>query len=108
MQIRVVRLNSRNPLVAILLIALVLAILAVVLTAGMALAVGGAVLGAVGYLARRVLGGKALRAGPVMVERERGVLLGKEVFPPTDTHEVRAETLTVASPDVRRLQGPEA
>lgn len=108
MQIRLVRLNSRNPLVAILVIAIVLALLAFVLTAGLALAAGGAVLGAVGYLARRVFGGKSLGAGPVTMERERIVMLGEEVFPPTFTHEPQAEAPHVLPPEVGRLKGPEA
>lgn len=79
MQIRVVRLNSRNPLVGILLLVVILAILALVLTAGMALLAGGAVLGTVGYMARRIFGGKSLGAAPE--EGERLVVMGEEVFP---------------------------
>lgn len=79
MQIRVVRLNSRNPLVGIVILVVILALLAFVLTAGMALLAGGAILGTVGYLARRIFGGKSLGAAPV--EGERLVVMGEEVFP---------------------------
>lgn len=95
MQIRVVRLNSRNPLVGIVLLVAILAILALVLTAGMALLAGGAVLGAVGYVARRVLGGKSL--GAMRTEGERMVVMGEEVLTP------------VHAPDAQRLSRvPEA
>lgn len=79
MQIRVVRLNSRNPLVGIFFLVVILAILAFVLTAGMALLAGGAILGTVGYLARRVFGGKSI--GAASMEGERVVVMGDEVFP---------------------------
>lgn len=79
MPIRVVRLNSRNPLVGILLLVVILAILAFVLTAGIALLAGGAILGTIGYLARRVFGGKSLGAAPT--EGERVFVRGEEVFP---------------------------
>lgn len=79
MQIRVVRLNSRNPLVGILLIAVILAILAFVLTAGMALLAGGAILGTLGYLTRWVFGGKSIGATPT--DGERLIVMGEEVFP---------------------------
>lgn len=87
MQIRVVRLNSRNPLVGIVLLVVILAILALVLTAGMALLAGGAILGTVGYLARRVFGGKSLGAAPM--EADRMVVMGEEVFPSSHLPEER-------------------
>lgn len=95
MQIRVVRLNSRNPLVGAVLLVVVLALLAFLLTAGMALVAGGAVLGGVGYALRRVLGGA--RAAPTVmpgsdslhgIEEADPLVggrlrpLGEEVFPP--------------------------
>ncbi len=80
MQIRVVRLNIRNPFVGAILVIVVMALLAFILTAGMALVAGGAVLGAVGYALRRVLGGKSLGNPPVQRPRLEG--LGEEVFPP--------------------------
>lgn len=82
MQLRIVRLNSRNPLVGVVLLVVILAILAVVLTAGMALIAGGAVLGTAGYLARRVFGGNALARGAR--DEARVVVLGNEVFPPVE------------------------
>ncbi|MBK6308193.1 MAG: hypothetical protein IPF47_21690 [Gemmatimonadetes bacterium] len=90
MQIRIVRLNSRNPLVAILVIAVIVALLAFLFTAGLALAVGGAVLGAVGYLVRRVVGGQVPRDGGRVMEGERVVVLGEEVFPDPRPGDVRS------------------
>lgn len=81
MQIRVVRLNTRNPIVGALLLVVVMALLAFLLTAGMALVAGGAVLGGVGYALRRVLGGKSLGEAPAG-RRPRLEGLGEEVFPP--------------------------
>ncbi|MCC6927600.1 MAG: hypothetical protein IT359_01305 [Gemmatimonadaceae bacterium] len=80
MQLRIIRVDSRNPLVGILLLVVILALLAFVLTAGMALLAGGAVLGTVGYIARRLLGGK--RLGATGSERERLGVAGDEVFAP--------------------------
>lgn len=99
MQIRVVRLNSRNPLVGILLLVVILAILAFVLTAGMALLAGGAILGTVGYLARRILGGKSLGKAPV--EGERLVVMGEEVFPSSHLPAERRLSSVPEAPVVR-------
>lgn len=99
MQIRVVRLNSRNPLVGILLLVVILAILAFVLTAGMALLAGGAILGTVGYLARRIFGGKSLGTAPV--EGERLVVMGEEVFPPSHLPAERRLSSVPEAPVVR-------
>lgn len=99
MQIRVVRLNSRNPLVGIFLLVVILAILAFVLTAGMALLAGGAILGTAGYLARRIFGGKSLRAAPM--EGERLVVLGDEVFPPEPVSDARRLTSVPEASSVR-------
>lgn len=90
MQIRIVRLRPRNTLAALALLVVVLALLAVVLTAGMALLAGAAVVGAVGVLARRLLGGGRRVAG--RGDAERIVLTGEEVFPPGEQ-----------GPDDRRL-----
>ena len=62
-RIRVVRLQSRNPLVGIALLLLVLALLAAVVVFGMALLAGAAVLGGAVYLGRRLVG------RPVLGER---------------------------------------
>lgn len=99
MQIRVVRLNSRNPLVGILLLVVILAILAFVLTAGMALLAGGAILGTVGYLARRIFGGKSLGAAPM--EGERLVVMGEEVFPSSHLSPERRLSSVPEAPVVR-------
>lgn len=76
MQIRVVRLHGRNRLVgAALLLAMVGLVLVVVLF-GLTLLVGLAAIGAVGLLARRLLGGRR-RAGappPVPLDPSREVL----------------------------------
>ena len=89
MQIRVVQLNSRNPLVGALLLVVVLALIAFLLTAGMAIVAGGAVLGGVGYALRRVFGaGKASASigsfnDADLLRADRSVRpLGEEVFPP--------------------------
>ena len=108
MQIRIVRLNSRNPLVAILVIAVIVALLAFLFTAGLALAVGGAVLGAVGYLVRRVVGGQVPRDGGRVMEGERVVVLGEEVFPPIPDRGTSARETGGDPIEVRRLLGPEA
>ncbi|MBK9977192.1 MAG: hypothetical protein IPP20_04565 [Gemmatimonadetes bacterium] len=107
MQIRIVRLNSRNPLVAILVIAVIVALLAFLFTAGLALAVGGAVLGAVGYLVRRVVGGQVPRTG-ARDGGERVVVLGEEVFPPIPDRGTSARDAGGDPIEVRRLPGPEA
>lgn len=99
MQIRVVRLNSRNPLVGIVVLVVILALLAFVLTAGMALLAGGAILGTVGYLARRIFGGKSLRATPV--EGERLVAMGEEVFPSNHFPDGRRLSSVPEAPVVR-------
>lgn len=99
MPIRVVRLNSRNPLVGILLLVVILAILAFVLTAGMALIAGGAILGTVGYLARRVFGGKSIGATPL--EGERMVVMGDEVFPSSHVPGERRLSSVPEAPVVR-------
>lgn len=78
-QIRILRLQSRSPLAGVVLLALVLAILAVVVTAGMALLAGAAVVGGAAMLVRRVLGGPRLRAGAR--DPERVLLRENEVFP---------------------------
>ena len=108
MQIRIVRLNSRNPLVAILVIAVIVALLAFLFTAGLALAVGGAVLGAVGYLVRRVVGGQVPRDGGRVMEGERVVVLGEEVFPPIPDRGTSARDAGGDPIAVRRPPGPEA
>lgn len=86
-QIRVVQLNSRNPLVGALLLVVALALLAFLLTAGMALVAGGALIGGVGYALRRAFGGKAIQAPELGDARFRP--LGEEVFPPSPSREIR-------------------
>src|SRR5205807_2314751 len=54
-RMRVVRFQTRNPLVGIALLVLVLAVLAVVFAASVTLLAGAAVVGGVGLLARRML-----------------------------------------------------
>ena len=55
MQMRVVRLNVRNPLVATAVLLLLIAVVLLVLGLGVTLLAAGAVVGGVGLLARRVL-----------------------------------------------------
>ena len=85
MQIRIVRIQLKNPLVAIGLIAIVLAVLVVFLTAAMALVAGAALVGGVGIVASR------LRRGRHDVRVGSGILAGLD---PAD--EIRA--LPTASP----------
>ncbi len=94
MQIRVVRLSSRNPLVTFVVVAVVLALLALVLTAGVALLIGGAIVGTGGYLVRRIFGGRPV--GLARGEWERLEIDGEEVFAPPD----------FAARDPQRLAGP--
>ena len=55
MQMRVVRLNVRNPLVAAAVALILIAVVLLVLGLGVTLLAAGAVLGGAGLLARRVL-----------------------------------------------------
>ena len=64
------------------MVAAVLALLALVVTAGAALAIGGAIVGTVGYVVRRISGGRVL--GPARREWERLGIEGEEVFAPSD------------------------
>ena len=80
MQIRVIHLQGRNRFVGVLLLAVVLALLAFVVTAGLALVAGAAVLGGGALLLRRLFGGK--NALPRRARTERVIMTGEEVFPP--------------------------
>jgi hypothetical protein len=77
MQIRVIRLGSRNPIAAALLGLVLLALVLAILAFGITLALGVAAVGTVGLLVRRVLG---LRRAP---SRELPTRLDPrdEVFP---------------------------
>src|SRR5438105_754069 len=56
MPIRIVRFESRNPIVVALFIAMVLALVGIVLTVGLAVGVALATVGVVALVARRLLG----------------------------------------------------
>jgi hypothetical protein len=103
MQFRIIRVQSRNPLVGIVLLAAVLALFAFLLTAGLALAVGAAVLGGGVMAVRRLLGAKP----PLVREPGDGrfVMLGEEVFPTVATDGDRSSRAPLDSPVERRL-GP--
>ena len=75
-RIRVVRLNTRNPIVALAVVLLVVAVLLLVLGAGAALLAGGAVIGGATLLARRVL-----RLGKRPPPRIAPLDPSREVFP---------------------------
>jgi hypothetical protein len=76
MPIRTVRFQTRNPVVAVALLLLVLALLAALFTVGIAVAGVLAVAGGAGLLARRALRGRLPRAEPPRLDRSR------EVFAP--------------------------
>ena len=81
MQVRIVQLRSRNPVVAALVLVVVLALLAAVVAVGFTLLAGAAVVGGAALLARRVLRGRALPPDPA----SRGGFpldRAREVFPP--------------------------
>ena len=71
MRVRIVQFRSKNPLVAIALLAAVLALLVFFLSAALAIAAGAALLGGVGFAVRGLRGGRAIgRGGPdVPVQR---------------------------------------
>lgn len=64
MQIRVIRLNSRNPLVGAALLLAGAAILVALVVFGLVILAGLTVVGAVAFLARRLLGRRILGARP--------------------------------------------
>ncbi len=106
MQIRVVRFESKNLLVGIALLVVLLAILAFVLTAGVALLAGGAAIGGVGYLVRRLVGGRqALGASPV--NRERVLRPEDEVFLPGATSTNRFSLSTRSERNAEVTERPE-
>lgn len=90
MQVRIVQLRSRNPVVVALVLVVVLALLAAVVAVGFTLLAGAAVVGGAGLLARRVLRGRVLRgrALPPADRADAAVRGGfpldraREVFPP--------------------------
>jgi hypothetical protein len=102
MQFRVIRVQSRNPLVGILLAA-ILALFAFLLTAGLALALGAGVLGAGVMAVRRLLGAKP----PLVGEPSDGglVMLGEEVFPTVSTDHNHSSHAPLQGHAERRL-GP--
>jgi hypothetical protein len=63
MPIRVIRLQSRNPVVGLVVLLLVLALVLAIVTAGVTLLAGAAVLGGAAYAVRRLVGGRALPRG---------------------------------------------
>jgi hypothetical protein len=91
MRMRVVRFESRNPVVVALVAALLVALLVALLTVGLAVAAGLAAVGGAALLARRAFG----RRRPFLPPPDRGALEpldpALEVMPPT--------------PDDRRLGG---
>ena len=84
---RVVRFESRNPVVVALFVALLLALLVAVLTVGLAVGAGLAAVGGAALLARRAFG----RRGPSLPPPDRALDPDLEVLPPV--------------PDDRRLGG---
>jgi hypothetical protein len=78
---RIFRLQTRNPIVAVALLIVVLALIAAVVAVGFTLLAGAAVLGAAGLLVRRALGGG--RATLPEPRSERALDRAQEVFPPT-------------------------
>jgi O-antigen ligase len=96
MPIRIVRLQTRNPLVAALLAVLVLAVLAAVVVFGAALLAGVAVVGGAAVAVRRLAGGRALRRGAVPPDQT----LGDAPLDP------RREVFAAGPDDTRRLPPP--
>ena len=80
MQVRTVRFESKDPVVVGVILALICAALFVFLSAALAVAAGVAVLGGVGFVARRLLGGRHLVQG-VTGGSTRDPRPGNEVFP---------------------------
>jgi hypothetical protein len=79
MRARIFHLRSRNPLVAVALLIVLLALVAAVVAVGFTLLAGAAVLGAVGLLVRRALGRGRATLPPPAPRLDRAL----EVFPPT-------------------------
>ena len=88
MQVRTVRFESKNPVVVGVILALIIAALFVFLSAALAVAAGVAVLGGVGFTARRLLGGRRLVPG-ALGGSARDLRLGHEVFPVDQARLVR-------------------
>lgn len=79
MRARIFRLQSRNPLVAVALLIVLLALIAAVVAVGVTLLAGAAVLGAAGLLVRRALGrGRVPTSAAPRLDR------AQEVFAPTE------------------------
>lgn len=76
MRVRILRFQTRNPLVAAVLLIVLLALVAAVVAVGFTLLAGLAAVGAAGLLARRALGGRR-PAAPPRLDR------AQEVFPTT-------------------------
>ena len=92
MQIRVIHFQGRNRIVGVLLLAVVLALLAFVVTAGLALVAGAAIIGGGVLLMRRLFGAKS--ALPRHSRPERIIMSGEEVFPPMSQGEAPRLTRT--------------
>ncbi|HEX4936997.1 MAG TPA: hypothetical protein VFV33_27635 [Gemmatimonadaceae bacterium] len=111
-EIRVVQLKSRNPLVGALFLIVLLALVAFLLTAGLALAAGGALVGGAAYALRRVFGGKRLGGDPAGAHRGGHATTGDpglEVFAPSrDVAGLPSAdvTSTVSSPVTGPVTGP--
>ena len=85
MQIRTVRLQTRNPVVALALTLIVVAVILLVLGLGVTLLAGAAVVGGAGLLARRVF--RLRRAPPTALPT---LDPSREVFPAQQSEDRRA------------------
>ena len=81
MRMRVVRFQSRNPLVVALFVALLLALIVALLTVGLAVGAGLAAVGGAALLVRRALGRRLPPADRRALDARAGLDPGREVFP---------------------------
>ncbi|MGZ8379874.1 MAG: hypothetical protein ACXW0Z_21815 [Gemmatirosa sp.] len=82
MRPRLFRFQIRNPVVAVALLIVVLALVAAVVAVGLTLLAGLAAVGAAGLLARRALGGRrSVDAAPPRLDRAQEVFPTAEVPP---------------------------
>jgi hypothetical protein len=81
MRIRTVHLQTRNPIVAVALLLVVLALLAALFTVGIAVAGVLAVVGGAGLLARRALRGRLPAPEAPRLDRSREVFARRDQAP---------------------------